>query len=128
MNILIATGRLAENTVRNAAGKKADVLVVDIDIAAFITPRKLLRTFLSEKPAGKYDLILVPGLVPGDFSEVERGLGCRVRLGPKHAYDLGFVLSFAETLEFSRTTPACELLADVRREKALELLEESEEK
>ncbi len=46
MEILIATGRLAENTVRKAAGEKADVLVADIDIAAFITPpKKLTRAF-----------------------------------------------------------------------------------
>lgn len=128
MDILIATGRLAENTVRKAVGKKVDILVVDIDIAAFITPRKLLKTVLSEKPAGKYDLVLVPGLVSGDFSGVEEELGCKVRLGPKHAYDLGFVLPFAKIVDFSGTTPACELLADVRREMALDLLRKSEEK
>ena len=45
MKILIATGRLAENTVRKAVGNKADILVADIDIAAFITPKKLIKTF-----------------------------------------------------------------------------------
>lgn len=128
MKILIATGRLAEKTVRRSVGKIADVLVLDIDIAAFITPRKLLKTFLLKLPGKKYDLILVPGLVSGDFSKIEQELGCQIRLGPKHAYDLGFVLSFAKSVEFSKTLPACELLADVRRERALNLLEASEEK
>lgn len=127
MDTLIATGRLAENTVRKAAGKKADVLVVDIDIAAFITPKKLLKAFQEANFSKKIELILVPGLVAGDFSKVSEELGCKIRLGPKHAYDLSFVLPFAGKVEFSKTIPACELLADVRREMALKLVKEAEE-
>jgi len=127
MKILIATGRLAENTVRKAAGEKADVLVADIDIAAFITPNKLIKAFQEANLSKKYDLILLPGLVPGDFSKVSRELGCKIRLGPKHAYDLSFVLPFAEKIELSEKVPACELLADVRKEMAIELLRKTEE-
>ena len=127
MEILIATGRLAENTVRKAAVEKADVLVADIDIAAFITPKKLTRAFEEDGLSKKYDLILLPGLVPGDFSKVSDELDCKIRLGPKHAYDLGFVLRFAEEVEFSVKVPACELLADVRKGEALELIREAEE-
>ncbi len=127
MNTLIATGRLAENTVRKAAGKKADILVVDIDIAAFITPKKLLKAIQEANFSKKIELILVPGLVAGDFSKVSEELGCKIRLGPKHAYDLSFVLPFAGKVEFSKTIPACELLADVRKEMALKLLKEAEE-
>lgn len=127
MKILIATGRLAENTVRKAVGEKADVLVADIDIAAFITPKKLIKAFQEAGFSKKYDLILLPGLVAGDFSKVSDEMGCKIRLGPKHAYDLGFVLHFAGEVEFSETVPACELLADVRKEMALELIREAEE-
>jgi dihydropteroate synthase-like protein len=127
MKILIATGRLAENTVRKAVGEKADVLVADIDIAAFITPKKLVKAYKETGLSKKYDLILIPGLVAGDFSKVSDELGCRIRLGPKHAYDLSFVLRFAEEIEFSEKIPACELLADVRKEEALELIRKAEE-
>jgi len=34
MKILVATGRLAQNIVRAAVGENADVLVLDIDVAA----------------------------------------------------------------------------------------------
>lgn len=127
MEILIATGRLAENTVRKVVGEKADVLVADIDIAAFITPKKLIKAFQEAGLSKKYDLILLPGLVPGSFSKVSDELGCKIRLGPKHAYDLGFVLRFAEEVEFSEKVPACELLADVRKGEALELIRKAEE-
>jgi dihydropteroate synthase-like protein len=128
MKILIATGRLAENTVRKAVGEKADVLVADIDIAAFITPKKLIKIFQEASFSKDYDLILLPGLVTGDFSKASEELRCKIRLGPKHAYDLGFVLPFAEKIDFSEKVPACELLADVRKELAFELIRKNEEK
>jgi dihydropteroate synthase-like protein len=127
MKILIATGRLAENTVRKAIGEKADILVADIDIAAFITPKKLIKTFKEAGLSKTYDLILLPGLVSGDFSKASEELGCKIRLGPKHAYDLGFVLPFAGKIEFSEKIPACELLSDVRKEMAFELIRKTEE-
>ena len=63
MKILIATGRLAENTVSKAVGEKADILVADIDIAAFITPKRLIKAFQEAGLSKNYDLILLPGLV-----------------------------------------------------------------
>ncbi|WP_406657609.1 dihydropteroate synthase-like protein [Methanolobus sp. ZRKC2] len=134
MKVLVATGHLAEQTVRDSVGKNADVLVVDTEIAAFITPRKLMAAIKRDNPSLDadsdsnlgYDLIFIPGLVSGDFSRIASELGCRIRLGPKHAYDLGFVLSFVDQLEFSTEIPACELLADVRREIALEKIRELE--
>lgn len=127
MKILIATGRLAESTVRKAVKERADVLVADIDIAAFITPKKLVKAFKEADFSKNSDLILLPGLVAGDFSKVSKELGCKIRLGPKHAYDLGFVLAFAEKVEFSEKIPACELLTDVRKKMALELIRKQEQ-
>ncbi len=126
MNILIATGKLAQKTVRKAVGNEADVLVVDIEIASFITPNLLLSALKGQSPAKHYDIMFLPGLVCGDFSVIEDTLGCRVRLGPKHAYDLKQVLPFIGDVEFSTAIPACELLSDVWREMALEDLRKIE--
>jgi len=109
MNILVATGKLAENTARKSVKDKADVLVLDIEVAAFTTPA-LLRRSLPQK--NKYDLILIPGMSSGDFSGLEKELDTPIRLGPKHAVDLGFVLSFAGSFDFSTKIPACELLIE----------------
>jgi dihydropteroate synthase-like protein len=122
MNILVVTGKLAENTARKSVNEKADVLVLDIEIAAFITPA-LLRRSLPEK---KYDLILIPGMSPGDFSGLEKEFGTPIRLGSKHAIDLSFVLSFAGSFDFSTKIPACELLIEKKRSTALDKVIELE--
>ena len=74
MNVLVATGHLAEQTVRDSVGTNADVLVVDTKIAAFITPRKLMDAIKRDYPEFdndsdfnlKHDLIFIPGLVSSD--------------------------------------------------------------
>ena len=66
MKILLVTGRLAEEQVRSYAAE-ADVLVADVDVAAFITPKMLLCA----APRG-YDLILIPGAITADFRDAER--------------------------------------------------------
>jgi dihydropteroate synthase-like protein len=122
MKILLVTGRLAENQVRSFAGE-ADVLVADTDVAAFVTPQMLLQV----APRG-YDLILIPGAVTADFLEAEKALGSPVRLGPKHAADLGEVLKLIKKgeLEPSRTIPACQLLLEEMRERVLQDIESLE--
>lgn len=115
MDTLVVTGHLAENAVRKAVKDEADVLVLDIEVAAFTTPALLKKHI----PNRKYKLILIPGLTSGDFSNLEKELGTSIRLGPKHAVDLWFVLSFADSTEFSTTIPACELLAGKMRANAI---------
>lgn len=123
MNILVVTGKLASDTVKASVRNMADVLVLDIEVAAFTTP-SLLGCSLSPK---KYDLILVPGLASGDYSGLEKELGIPIRLGPKHAVDLGFVLEFAEGFDFSSRIPACELLIEKKRYNAFNRVNELEE-
>jgi dihydropteroate synthase-like protein len=124
MKILVVTGRLAENAVRRSSKDGADILVLGIEVAAFTTP-SLLRHSLPQK---KYDLILVPGLASGDYSGLEKEIKTPVRLGPKHAVDIGFVLSYADDMVFSTKIPACELLKEKRKDTALEKTAELEER
>lgn len=121
MRVLVVTGRRAKETVHESVDGRADVLALDLEIAAFISPRQLQGQVKDD-----YDLILVPGLVEGDFTPIERETGARVRLGPKHAYDLARVLPYLDSVELSRETPACELLRDTLREEAERALDELE--
>ncbi|HPT18506.1 MAG TPA: dihydropteroate synthase-like protein [Methanothrix sp.] len=123
--VLLVTGRLAKEQVIEAArcfGGGAEVLVADLDVAAFITPQMLLLA----APRG-YDLILIAGSVTADFREVEEELKTPVRLGPKHAADIRFVLDHLHDFELSTTVPACVLMQERLRRDALSLVERLEE-
>jgi dihydropteroate synthase-like protein len=122
MKVLAVTGRMAQNMVKQSA-KEADVLVLDVDIAAFITPEMLQ----SAAPNG-YDLILIPGAITADFSAVETSLGTKIRLGPKHAADISFVLRHLGEVELSISIPACTLLESRMKKDALVMLEKLEAK
>ena len=120
MRVLLVTGRRACDQVkRSACG--ADVLVLDVDVAAFITPEMLCQA----GPPG-YDLILIPGAITADFGEAEKSLGSRIRLGPKHAIDLISLLPHLDEVELSTTVPACVLLEGKRRQEAISQLERLE--
>jgi dihydropteroate synthase-like protein len=140
MNILVVTGRLAANAVKKAVQDEADVLVLGIEVAAFVTPALLRRSLPLMNPPKKngyhwvhqtdkkYDLILISGAASGDFSGLEKELNTPIRLGPKHAADLDFVLSFADSITFSSKVPACELLIEKRRSSAFERIKELEDR
>ncbi|MCD4767926.1 MAG: dihydropteroate synthase-like protein [Methanosarcinales archaeon] len=122
MQVLVVTGRKAAGIVRRSVGNLAEVLVLDINVAAFTTPTRLERFLAGQE----FDLIIIPGLVSADFSGLERQLETPIRLGPKHAVDLGFVLSSYGDVELSTTVPACELLMQQRRDIALSSLAKME--
>ncbi len=133
MKILLATGRKAEGMVKDEVrtanlALDCEVLIQDLDIAAFSTPKSLRKAlekyFISKK--SDYDLILVSGLCKSDFSGLEKEIAAPIRLGPRHAYDLGEVLKSAEGVEFSSLIPADLFLAEKRRETAKKLLFELE--
>src|SRR3972149_1760532 len=104
MDILVVTGRLAENAVKKSVQDQAEILVLDIEVASFVTPA-LLRRSLPDK---KYDLVLIPGLASGDFHGLEKEINTRIRLGPKHAVYFGHLVFFAGETDFSTKVPACE--------------------
>jgi dihydropteroate synthase-like protein len=124
MRILLATGRLAYPVVKEVTGDRADVLMLDIGVAAFITPKMLEKAIADRK--GDYDLVLVPGLCGSDFSGLEKKLGLKIRLGPKHAYDIPLALQYADRIEFSHKVSACQLLSSIKRENALKEFEQLE--
>jgi dihydropteroate synthase-like protein len=117
MRILLVTGRQAYAVVRELAGNRADVLMLDIGVAAFTTPRLLEKALADRKDS--YDLVLVTGLASSNFSDLEKKLGIKIRLGTKQAYDIPLALAYADKIEFSHRVPADQLLADVKRESAM---------
>jgi dihydropteroate synthase-like protein len=127
MRILLPTGSATAATVGQAAdayrGRHEIDVIVTGEIASFLTPgqlRNLLR-------GGRYDMAIVSGMCTASFEQVERETGVPVYRGPRHAADLGIVLSILETLELSRSIPADDFLAARRREEAERTLRQHEE-
>lgn len=111
--------------VKEVSGDRADVLMLDVGVAAFITPKMLEKAIADIKD--RYDLVLVTGLCGSDFSGLEKKLGVKIRLGPKHAYDIPLALQYADKIEFSHKISACQLLASVKHENALKDFKHLEE-
>jgi len=98
MKILVVTGKFAEPIVKNAVkelvskyGSKLnlDILVIDVPIAALITPNKLLDEFKKQLSFIKqFDVILVPGLMRGDVSNIAKDLNIKIFKGTKYIGDI----------------------------------------
>jgi dihydropteroate synthase-like protein len=129
MRILLVTGRAASKTVEEYASRSSvdfEVYVMPHEVAALIPPREIARRLKDEGVKG-FDLILVPGLISGDVSIIEREVGIPTFKGPVHAADLPHVLSMLGKIELSKMDPACKVLRmsrEVEDQKALSALEE----
>jgi len=68
-------------------------------------------------------LILVPGLMRGDASVIAEAVGTPTFKGSRYAADLPTVLEALGRVELSTVTPACDLLREELRQKALRELD-----
>jgi len=125
----VVTGRCAEQVVREAVGAAADVLVLDVDIAALMTPSLLRKAYVefARRHGHKHDVILIPGAAnPADFGALGDELSVKIALGPKQAYDLGLVLASLDQSMLSLNEPADRIIRETRRDEALNLLTQLE--
>ncbi len=108
----MVTGRAASKIVEEYASRSGvdfEVYVMPHEVAALIPSREIAKK-LKEKGVGGFDLILVPGLISGDVSVIEREVGVPTFKGPIHAADLPHVLSMLSKVELSKVDPACKVL------------------
>ncbi|HPY59874.1 MAG TPA: dihydropteroate synthase-like protein [Methanospirillum sp.] len=124
MRILLPTGRVTYNIVKEAA-RELDADVVETgELASFLTPSQVLSLLRSDP---SYDLVLVSGMCTASFKEVERETGIPVYLGPRHAADLSLVLPLIGKTELSREIPADEFLSEERKREAYKKISDLEE-
>jgi len=107
MKILLVTGELAENEVRDAASKlSAEVLTLPVSVAQFMSSDLAIKEI--RKLDSPYDKIVFPGLTRFDVSLVETSVGMPCFKGPQHASDLVEVINGGYKL--SKTEPADHLM------------------
>jgi dihydropteroate synthase-like protein len=115
MRILLPTGSLTRDIVLQAArGFDADVVVTG-EVASLLTPLEL-ESLVKQ---GNYDMVIVSGMATASFDIVEKATGVPVFRGPRHAADLERILSGLGSIPLSRTIPADDFLAALKREEAV---------
>ncbi len=129
MKVLLVTGLLAQDIVKHYiedAKIDIEVLALKVPVAAFLTP-ELISKAIKEKNLIDYDLIFVPGLMRGDTTHISNVVGIPTFKGPRYAADIPIVLDSIGEVEFSTIIPACELLGEKLRQKAMYELERVEQ-
>jgi dihydropteroate synthase-like protein len=114
LKILLVTGTLAEDYVKKAAKHtdiECDVNVLPYPVASLLT-LKIIQKYLDRERIKKYDFIMIPGLVKGDASQIERKIGLPVFKGPKDAWDIPYIIKLYREgkIRLSSSKPACELV------------------
>ncbi|MEM2213643.1 MAG: dihydropteroate synthase-like protein [Candidatus Nezhaarchaeales archaeon] len=129
MKVLLVTGRAASKIVEEYASKSGvdfEVYVMSHEVAALIPPIEIAKRLKAHGVKG-FDLILIPGLISGDVSVIEKEVGIPTFKGPIHAADIPYVLSMIGKVELSKVEPACKILnlsRELREEEELRALEE----
>ncbi len=129
MKVLLVTGNLAEGIIKQFAKQsnvETKVLALKVPVAAFLTPQTISQA-LQQTSLNGFDMVLVPGLMRGDAAEISKAVGVAAFKGPKYAADLPTVLDLLGEVTLSTVTPACKLLREKIKQKALEELAKVEE-
>ncbi|MFX1378019.1 MAG: dihydropteroate synthase-like protein [Promethearchaeota archaeon] len=113
MKILIITGQQSYNTIEKVVipikKHTIDIIKAPISISAFLTEMSV-SNILEKVKTSKYDLVLLPGFIQWDSSELEERYSIKIRKGPEFASDLPYTLNNLEKLELSNIIPANILL------------------
>ena len=129
MKVLVVTTKQLEDRVLQELCKSkvdASILAADVGLASLLSPSIILRE-LRKVDLRSIDLVIVPGHVRGDLSDVGRELGVRIVKGPLHLADLPLVLELLDTLELSATEPA-RLPQEALEARAREIVQHVEER
>jgi dihydropteroate synthase-like protein len=125
LKALLVTGLLAEGNVKRYAQQSSvetEVLALPVQVAALLKMPNIAKE-LQKLGISGFDVILIPGLIQGDTSVIADATGIPTFKGPRYAADLPTVLDSLSKIELSTVTPACDLLREEIRRKALQELE-----
>ncbi len=127
MRVLLVTGHLAAPQVKKYCknvNAEVDVAVLPVSVAALITPQLLINYLKGKVSEKMYDFVVVPGLVRGDMSLVERKLGVPVFKGTRYACDIPLIF---ENFDLLSRTEALDIVLARLREKVWREIEEPKE-
>lgn len=128
MTLLLVTGTLAKDIVIEQSRFckiPTKVVVLDLPVASLMKPAFILKG-IKDKITPDIDCIMVPGLIQGNISIIEKETGIKTVRGPKSAYDISYIVNNFGIENLSKEIPACVLFKNKLKEKLLKDLEEIE--
>lgn len=113
IKILIITGEQSFSILQKIASeiKKHDIQVIEapVSISAFIT-KSNVSNMLKSQDLAKFELVLLPGFVQWDSTELEQKFSINIRKGPEFASDLPSIIQLLPDMELSPEIPANHLI------------------
>ncbi len=128
MKILLVTSLLAEPIVKRYTKNspmKPSVVTLPFPVAALMTTR-YISSKLKDMTIKEFDIVLLPGLIKGDVSDIAKKIGLPVFKGPRHAADIPLVLEMIKKINLSTEIPACDIIREELNNKALKTLRDVE--
>ncbi|HEY0090214.1 MAG TPA: hypothetical protein VGB37_15305, partial [Candidatus Lokiarchaeia archaeon] len=91
--------------------KKHEILVekAPITVSAFLS-KEMVKDIINKTSLSKLDLILIPGFVQWDTSDLEKEFSVNIKKGPEFASDLTMILKEIDNIELSNKIPANRLI------------------
>ena len=127
IKIIILTGQESYLIILDIANSATNhqILVekAPVSISAFLTAQ-MTRDILKKIALSDYELVLLPGFVQWDTTELVNELKIPIKKGPEFASELPFVLKNIEELSLSNTVPANKLLKSTGEQTYLNFVKE----
>ncbi|MCJ7650304.1 MAG: dihydropteroate synthase-like protein [Candidatus Lokiarchaeota archaeon] len=94
-----------------------------ISVSAFLT-KQITKNILAKLTLSNYDLVLIPGFVQWDSSDIEKEFSIHIKKGPEFASDLPVILNNLADLSLSNLIPANRILETSGETKLKQLIDE----
>ncbi|MFX1344693.1 MAG: dihydropteroate synthase-like protein [Promethearchaeota archaeon] len=113
MKVLIITGQNSYEIIENIVNpiKEHDITIVKapVSISAFLS-ETITSKILEITEVSNFNVILLPGFVQWDSSNLEKRFSVKIRKGPEFASDLPMILNNLDKVDLSNIIPANRLL------------------
>jgi dihydropteroate synthase-like protein len=100
---------IIEKITKNVKEHEINIIKAPISISAFLT-ESITSNILKQGEKSNFDLILLPGFIQWDTTNLEKKYSISIRKGPEFASDLPIIIKNLKNFKLSNTIPANRIL------------------